>query len=96
MSACRQAGVKLNVTCCSHHTATDNSFWHVGTWIALLRGINVISEKPLKMAELQTAMQGLGLAEVQTYVQSGNDGFKYRKSGSDSLASSIHNKIKKQ
>lgn len=40
--------------------------------IALLRGINVGGNNKIKMADLRVALGKLGLANVQTYIQSGN------------------------
>ncbi len=40
--------------------------------IALLRGINVGGHRKVAMSALNTAFEGLGLSEVQTYIQSGN------------------------
>ncbi|MEF3303724.1 DUF1697 domain-containing protein [Paenibacillus sp. GYB003] len=40
--------------------------------IALLRGINVGGKNKIKMADLREALGKLGLARVQTYIQSGN------------------------
>lgn len=44
----------------------------MATFIALLRGINVGGHKLVSMAELRTLCSGLGFADVQTYIQSGN------------------------
>lgn len=44
----------------------------VGTWIVLLRGINVGGRNRLPMVELRAIMEGLGCRSVQTYIQSGN------------------------
>jgi uncharacterized protein (DUF1697 family) len=41
-------------------------------YAALLRGINVGGKKKVPMAELRQVMEGLGLGDVQTYLQSGN------------------------
>ncbi|RCX18681.1 uncharacterized protein (DUF1697 family) [Fontibacillus phaseoli] len=41
-------------------------------YIALLRGINVGGKNKIKMAELKTALENIGLTGVQTYIQSGN------------------------
>lgn len=41
-------------------------------YIALLRGINVGGKNKIKMAELKTALENIGLKQVQTYIQSGN------------------------
>ncbi|GIP33748.1 DUF1697 domain-containing protein [Paenibacillus sp. J2TS4] len=40
--------------------------------IALLRGINVGGKNKIKMADLRKTLESLGLARVQTYIQSGN------------------------
>jgi uncharacterized protein (DUF1697 family) len=42
------------------------------TYIALLRGINVGGQKPIKMTELKQLFEAQGLGQVQTYIQSGN------------------------
>lgn len=42
------------------------------TYIVLLRGINVGGRNKLKMSELKVALERIGLARVQTYIQSGN------------------------
>ncbi|MFC5469322.1 DUF1697 domain-containing protein [Cohnella suwonensis] len=41
-------------------------------YIALLRGINVGGHNKIKMSELKAMCEALGLAQVQTYIQSGN------------------------
>lgn len=41
-------------------------------YVALLRGINVSGQKLIKMADLKRICEGLGMARVQTYIQSGN------------------------
>ena len=42
------------------------------TYISLLRGINVGGHRRIRMAELKSAYEALGLTNVRTYVQSGN------------------------
>ena len=42
------------------------------TYVALLRGINVGGRSLVPMAELRALFTSLGLADVQTYIQSGN------------------------
>ncbi|MFT7517830.1 MAG: hypothetical protein ACI84O_001631 [Myxococcota bacterium] len=42
------------------------------TWIALLRGINVGGKNILAMADLRSSLEGLGLSNVRSYIQSGN------------------------
>ncbi|ULL13963.1 DUF1697 domain-containing protein [Paenibacillus sp. H1-7] len=41
-------------------------------YIGLLRGINVGGKNMVKMAELKRVLEGMGLAGVKTYLQSGN------------------------
>lgn len=41
-------------------------------WIALLRGVNVGGNTKLPMAELTATLEKMGIAEVKTYIQSGN------------------------
>ena len=50
------------------------------TYIAMLRGINVSGQKPVKMDQLRKMFEALGFAEVKTYVQSGNVVFQAKKS----------------
>jgi uncharacterized protein (DUF1697 family) len=42
------------------------------TFVALLRAVNVSGQNRIPMAELRRALGGLGLTEVETYLQSGN------------------------
>lgn len=46
------------------------------TFIALLRGINVGGHNQIPMGELRSLCEGLGWADVQTYIQSGNVVFR--------------------
>lgn len=41
-------------------------------YISLLRGINVSGQKRMKMADLRTMYEELGLEKVKSYVQTGN------------------------
>lgn len=43
----------------------------MATWIALLRGVGG-GIRPLPMRDLVTALEGIGLKDVRTYIQSGN------------------------
>lgn len=49
------------------------------TYISILRGINVGGHNKIKMEELQQMIAGLGFQRVQTYIQSGNIIFQYKK-----------------
>src|SRR5262252_6805380 len=42
------------------------------TWIALLRGVNVVGARTLLMRDLVAILQRAGLRSVRTYIQSGN------------------------
>jgi uncharacterized protein (DUF1697 family) len=42
------------------------------TYISLLRGINVSGQKKIRMAELRDLYESLGLAGIESYLQSGN------------------------
>jgi uncharacterized protein (DUF1697 family) len=44
----------------------------MGTYISILRGINVSGHNLIKMPELKNLFENLGFKEVQTYIQSGN------------------------
>jgi len=45
-------------------------------YIAMLRGINVGGHNRIKMDQLRTSLEALGLQQVKTYIQSGNVVFK--------------------
>ena len=55
----------------------------MGTYISMLRGINVGGQKKLKMDGLKKLYESLGFRQVQTYIQSGNVVFQC--SGTDIL-----------
>jgi uncharacterized protein (DUF1697 family) len=48
----------------------------VGTWVALLRGINLGARNKVAMADLRALIEELGAEDVRTYVQSGNVVFR--------------------
>jgi uncharacterized protein (DUF1697 family) len=62
------------------------------TYVALLRGINVGSHKRVAMADLRALFEGLGAADVATYVQSGNVVFKSA-DGAEKLTRAIERRI---
>ena len=57
--------------------------------IAMLRGINVSGQKPVKMEALRSSMATLGFQGVKTYVQSGNIIFESRKDSAAKIAAKI-------
>jgi len=65
------------------------------TFIALLRGINVSGQKKIKMAELRIVLEGAGLKNVQTYIQSGNIVFDIDETGKDNLQDTITKAIQR-
>jgi len=46
------------------------------TWLALLRGINVVGKNKVPMKALASALEAAGLSGVRTYLQSGNVVFR--------------------
>lgn len=59
------------------------------TYIALLRGINVGGNHKLPMRELVTVLEGLGLQQVKTYIQSGNVVFQSERTDRAALSTEI-------
>ena len=51
---------------------------HMKTYIALLRGINVVGKGLLPMKELVAILESLGSQNVKTYIQSGNAVFRHK------------------
>ena len=63
------------------------------TFVALLRGINVSGQRRIAMVDLKLLLEGLGLEEVRTYVQSGNAVFGASADDPAGLASAIRGRI---
>lgn len=61
----------------------------MNTYIALLRGINVVGNNQLPMKELVSILEKLGYENVQTYIQSGNVVFGSKKKMGDKDAGKI-------
>lgn len=61
-------------------------------YIALLRGINVGGHNKIKMVELRTSLEQLGLQNIKTYIQSGNILFESKES-EEVIQNKIHYKI---
>jgi len=59
----------------------------------MLRGINVSGQKQVRMADLKKLYESLGLANVQTYVQSGNVVFDSPEQDASKLTKSIEAQI---
>ncbi|MFL6245791.1 MAG: DUF1697 domain-containing protein [Thermoanaerobaculia bacterium] len=58
-------------------------------FIALIRGINVGGHKKIRMADLKTSCESIGLSDVRTHLQSGNIVFRSTKSNRAQLAKEI-------
>jgi uncharacterized protein (DUF1697 family) len=61
--------------------------------IALLRGINVGGKNNIPMKDLQTTMQRLGCANVQTVIQSGNVVFQLGASAAKTIGRQLSDQI---
>jgi uncharacterized protein (DUF1697 family) len=59
------------------------------TWIALLRGVNVVGQRTLPMQQLVTTLERAGLRSVRTYIQSGNVVFQSTAGSARTLAAQI-------
>jgi len=61
----------------------------MATWIALLRGINVLGRKLVPMKTLSADLERNGLKKVRTYIQSGNVVFQSSRGTPNTLARRI-------
>jgi uncharacterized protein (DUF1697 family) len=66
------------------------------TWIALLKGINMVGKNKLVMKELVALLEGLGGRDVKTYRGSGNVVFRHRGKDASRLAKRISAAIGKE
>ena len=66
----------------------------MNTFISMLRGINVSGQKKMRMVELKTQYKTKKLANVETYLQSGNVIFDSPSSDSSTLAELTEAQIK--
>ena len=64
------------------------------TYVALLRGINLGSQKRVAMADLRGLFEDLGAKDVATYVQSGNVVFKSA-DGAEQLTRAIERRFRR-
>lgn len=58
-------------------------------FIALIRGINVGGHKKIRMADLKTSCEALGLQDVRTHLQSGNVVFRTAKTNRAQLTKQL-------
>ncbi len=59
------------------------------TWIALLRGVNVVGRNKLPMKLLAAELEAIGLSGVKTYIQSGNVVFRCPSARAKKIAAEI-------
>lgn len=62
-------------------------------YISVLRGINVGGNRIIKMEALREMYRQLGFEEIQTFIQSGNVIFRYKKTGTKELEEKISFRI---
>jgi uncharacterized protein (DUF1697 family) len=65
-------------------------------YIALFRGINVGSNRSLPMKELVDILEGLGVKNVKTYIQSGNAVFQFSGKDTSTFSKKLSTEIKKR
>lgn len=65
----------------------------MGTFVALLRGVNVGGARRLPMADLRRALEALGVSGVRTYLQSGNAVFVAGENGPALLSRALHDRL---
>jgi uncharacterized protein (DUF1697 family) len=68
----------------------------MGTWIAILRGINVSGARKLPMKELKELFETLKCTNVRTYIQSGNVVFESAKLDVSTFGKKVEAAIKKR
>ncbi|MEP3481508.1 MAG: DUF1697 domain-containing protein [Fuerstiella sp.] len=64
------------------------------TWIVLFRGINVGGRNVVRMKELTAALEGAGLQDVRTYIQSGNVVCRSRHRSKESIQGAVVKAVK--
>jgi uncharacterized protein (DUF1697 family) len=63
------------------------------TYISILRGINLGGHNTIKMDDLKKMFAEQGFSNIQTYIQSGNIVYQYKKTDIKKLETVIKNKI---
>jgi uncharacterized protein (DUF1697 family) len=66
------------------------------TYLALLRGINVGGNNPIRMADLKVCFEQLGLGDVTTFIQSGNVVFTTAEADAARLAAKVEAGLSKR
>lgn len=68
----------------------------MATYVALLRGINVGGHKRMPMKQLSKALEGAGLSDVQTLLQSGNLVIKSPQRSASAVEKRVHDAIREE
>lgn len=68
----------------------------MNTYIALLRGINVLGRNSLPMKELVGLLEGIGAKNVKTYIQSGNAIFRCSRKEAAAMATRLTEQIQQR
>lgn len=68
----------------------------MNTWIALLRGVNVVGKNKLPMKEFAAALEDAGFKSTRTYIQSGNVIFRNGRSTARTLSARIEKLVLQQ
>ena len=68
----------------------------MNSWLALLRGINVLGKNKVPMKGLASALEAAGFQSVRTYIQSGNVLFQSTSSDARALASRMARQIERR
>lgn len=66
------------------------------TWLALLRGINVVGKNKVPMKALASALEAAGFQAVRTYIQSGNIVFRSSSGDPAALARKIERLVERK
>jgi uncharacterized protein (DUF1697 family) len=65
-------------------------------FVALLRGVNVGGKNMIRMGALKTSFEGMGFADVTTYINSGNIIFKAKEGDARKLESNIERMLSRE
>ena len=68
----------------------------LGVFVALLRGVNVGGNNMINMGELRKSFEGMGFAQVATYINSGNVLFKTKENDARKLETKIEKMLLKE
>ena len=63
------------------------------TYVGMLRAVNVSGQNRVPMTDLRRALEGAGLGDVETYVQSGNVVFDAAGHDAAEQAATVHGAV---